>query len=179
MAETIPKPTPVVILNQMDTGYAVSALVSIVSAYYEIAPSQEEREYAKTVIRGLIDKWLEALSPIPYINGLTGELSKIVRRKLWESVNDLTEQVMERILAETIVFKHRSLAQEDPLVLEAMADTLAVHAVLLLEALHGTWINWNEYPVLNSIIWGTGEEPGERIRSLAAVIAIAFVLATN
>ncbi|RLG83784.1 MAG: hypothetical protein DRO40_03410 [Thermoprotei archaeon] len=179
MAETIESSQTIIPYQETkDLLYAVAGLLSITSAYYDIANNEQEKEEAKYIIKGLIDKWLEKLSPIPYINGLTDELSEIVKRKLWEAVPDITENLFERILVETIIFKNRALAGDDEVVLETLADTLSIHTVLLLESLHGSRIEWRNYPVIKSIIWDT-TDTCTKIQKLASIVAISLVLSTN
>lgn len=161
-----------------DLIYAVAGLFSIASAYYDIVNNAEEKERMKRLMKGLVDKWLEKLSPIPYINGLTDELSRIVKRKLWEIIPDITEYLFERILIETIAFKNRALAGDNEIIMETLADTLSIHTVLLLESLHGTKINWSNYPLIRDLIWNT-DDAVVKIQRLASIIAISLVLSTN
>ncbi len=179
MAETIESSQTIISYQETkDLLYAVAGLLSITSAYHDIVNDIREKKRIKYVIKGLVDKWLETLSPVPYINGLTDELSRIVRRKLWEIIPDITEYLFERILIETIIFKYKALSGDDEIVLETLADTLRMHSILLLESLHGSWIDWNKYPVIKDIIWGT-DGASTRIQKLASVIAISLVLSTN
>ncbi|GEM_PF-1673487 len=179
MAETLESTYTVTMHRETkDLLYAVAGLLSIVSTYHDIIEDSFEKERSRMAIRALVDKWLELVSPIQYVNGLTTEVSRIVRRKLWEVIPDLTEDLLEKILVETPVFKSRALANDDPVVLEALADTLAVHTVLLLESLHGTWVNWGNYPIIKEIIWGLND-PADRVYKLVSVVALALVLSTN
>ena len=179
MAETIESSQTIISYQETkDLLYAVAGLLSITSAYYDIVNDGQEKERTKYVIKGLIDKWLEKLSPIPYINGLTDELSKIVKRRLWEIIPDITEHLFERILIETVIFKNKALAGDDEIILETLADTLSIHTVLLLENLHGSWIDWSNYPVIKDIIWGA-DDAGTKIQKLASIVAISLVLSTN
>ncbi len=180
MAETLEKQftSSLQIPSEKSFVEAIAGLVSIASAYYSIVGSVEEREHAIALIKASLDKWLETIAPLEYIPGLVDELDRLVEKPLWDTIPDLTEDLFEKILVETLVFKKKVLVEDQDVVLEAIADTYRAHTIMLLEVLHGGEIDWSSYPRLSDIMWGTSD-PFDVVRRLATVNALAIVLSTN
>ncbi len=160
-----------------EQGVSEADLLAIALAYHDIALSDEQREEAKTIIRGLVDKWLETLSPLPYIEGLAGDVYRAVSgKKLWEAGID--EDTLTHIIVDTVLFKEEADKGAPEPILEALAIVLSIRVKEFFEKVAGEAIVSDKYPVLASII-EHGGEPDEWIRKLSASAALALVMMTN
>ncbi len=158
--------------------YAIPELISIAASYYAITSDPSEKEYAKNVIRSLVNKWLDIIAPILYIPGLVDELSNLVDKRLWEALPDVTEDLLEKIMVETKMFKELSRQGfVSETVYNAVKEAYALHTLEFLEALSNKTIEPSRYPILAKII--DDVEDQDIIIKLATINAIALVLSTN
>lgn len=164
------QPTP------RDVGYFIANIISIASIYKELVSDEEEKSHAINYITTAFDKWLELVSPIEYIPGLVEKLDKIIKNPFWEIIPDLGEDLFERILVESIVFKEESLGKTDPVILEALAETLQVHTILLLEKLSGS--KEEAWKIVEEVL-SSATNAIEVIRKTISIAAVALSLSMN
>ncbi len=159
--------------DPVSLGYTVSNIVNIAIAYYKITEDPEEKEYAKKIIWSMINEWLEEVAPLRYIPGLIEEIASITKKKLWDT--NIDESILEELLVYSIVFRERALKNEEPEILGALAESLAVRAEILIEELGGRITGgMKTYEIIHGI-----NEPSEKILLLTTLIAILLVLSTN
>ncbi len=155
--------------------YALSDLMNIALAYYEVSETQEQKEEAKKLIWKLANKWLEEISPLEYIPGLVENIASVLKYKLWDVANELSEEDLGRILIDSIVFKKKALENTENEVLDALTLVLYARAIKLLEAL-----GVNEPEKLESIkSLVEVEDPSEKLINIITLIAVTIALATT
>ncbi|WFO74546.1 hypothetical protein J4526_05525 [Desulfurococcaceae archaeon MEX13E-LK6-19] len=159
-----------------DIGYFIADIISIASVYKDLVVDDKGKEEAIRYITAAFDKWLELVSPIEYIPGLVEKLDKIIKHPFWDIIPELTEDLFERILIESVVFKEELFKNNEPIILEALAETIQAHAIILLEKLSGD-AKAAEEIVLETI--NTPADPSETIRKAITIIAVALTLSLN
>ncbi len=155
--------------------YALSDLINIALAYYEVSETQEQKEEAKKLIWKLVNKWLEEISPLEYIPGLVENVASVLKYKLWDVANELSEEDLGRILVDSIVFKKKALENTEHEVLDALAIVLYARANRLLEVL-----GVNEPEKLEFIkTLVEVEDVSEKLINIVTLIAVTIALATT
>lgn len=161
--------------NKLSRIYSISDLFTIMLALHNINSNKEDKDQVKKQIWALTNMWLEEVSPLSYIPGLVEEVSSIIKYKVWDEKSTLSDEVIERILVDTIIFKEKALSEEEPEVLNALSLVLATRAVELIEALGG-------YIPRGSTVWKILYEPADprdKIIDITTLIATTLVISTN
>jgi len=159
-----------------DTGYFIADIISIASIAKELVNDEIERNRIINYISVAFDKWLELVSPIEYIPGLVEKLDRVIEKPFWDVIGDVSEDLFERILVEAIVFKEEMNRNNDPVILEALAETLEVHTILLLEKLSNNPAKARE---VFTEITNSCTDPSELLRKTISVLAAALTLSLN
>lgn len=159
-----------------DTGYFIADIISIASIAKELVNDKIEKDRIINYISAAFDKWLELVSPIEYIPGLVEKLDRVIEKPFWDVIGDVSEDLFERILVEAIVFKEEMNRNNDQVILEALAETLEVHTILLLEKLGNNPAKARE--VFTEII-DSCTDPSEVLRKTISVLAVALTLSLN
>ncbi len=155
--------------------YALSDLINIALAYYEVSETQEQKEEAKKLIWKLANKWLEEVSPLEYIPGLVENVASVLKYKLWDVANELSEEDLGRILVDSIVFKKKALENTEHEVLDALAIVLYARANKLLEVLGVD--EPEKLGFIKSLV--EVEDVSEKLINIVTLIAVTIALATT
>lgn len=174
MSTTTKTPTGYMPLNDpVSIAYTVSNIMNIALAYHSMATSESEKEYAENIVWSMVNKWLEEVGPLRYIPGLVEEVASLVRKKLWEA--EVSEDLLERLIVDTVIFREKALMGEVPEVLNALAESLAARAEILVEALGGRTVKGT---LVSEIIYGD-MSPEDKVLSLVSLIGLLLVISTN
>jgi hypothetical protein len=160
--------------DSVSKAYTISDIINIALAYYAINEDPGEKDYAKKIIWGSINEWLETIGPLKYIPGLVEEVSVLVKKKLWDA--EISEETLERIIVDTIVFKEEALKGSSPEVLSALSEVLAARAVDLIESLGGKIVPGT---LTHEIIYGGENDPEDNLPSIITLIGLTLTLSTN
>jgi hypothetical protein len=162
--------------DPISIAYSIADLFTILLAYENISENNMEREVARRKIWGLVNKWLETVSPLKYIPGLVDEVHGMIKYRIWDVSQYVNDSLIEELITYTVLFKQKALSNEEPEVLEALSEALANRIKSLMHILGA------EIPV-NSISWkiihGKTSDPADKILDLVTLVATVFVLATN
>ncbi len=162
--------------DPVSIAYSIADLFTILLAYENISENDMEKEETKRKMWGLVNKWLETVSPLKYIPGLVDEVYGMIKYKIWDISQYINDSLIEELIIYTILFKQKALGNEEPEVLEALSEALANRIKLLMHVLGA------EIPA-NSTSWKIihekTDDPSDKILDLVTLIATVFVLATN
>lgn len=92
-------------LSELSVVEALSDLVSVMLTYHKISSSDDEKEYARKTLWYLVNKWLELIAPLKHISGLTVEVSKSIKKKLWDQENIDIDLIREILVTTYIIQK--------------------------------------------------------------------------
>jgi len=150
--------------TELESVEALGDLLALFLAYYKLAPNQEEREYAKSMIWGLTTKWVEQLGPVKHIPGLVEELANSINIKLWDSSNLELDEV-KRLITTTYALK--KLSESNTPVEDVEEYSTLVEKLL-------TALGYRNGGALVEEIIST-----QNPENLVALTTLALVLATN
>ena len=174
MSTTTKTPTGYMPLNDpVSIAYTVSNIMNIALAYHSMATEPSEKEYAESIVWSMVNKWLEEVGPLKYMPGLVEEVASLVKKKLWEA--EISEDVLEHLIVDTVIFREKALMGEIPEVLNALAESLAARAEILVEALGGKIV---EGTLVSDIIYGD-MSPDDKVLLLVSLIGLLLVISTN
>ncbi|RLG84502.1 MAG: hypothetical protein DRO40_01200 [Thermoprotei archaeon] len=155
---------------------AIADLLAIASAYHDISRGSE-RKHAEELMKTLVYKWLELITPIQYVPGLIDELSRIIRRPFWDLYTVLGEDFMNELIQETIVFKEKALTVKDDSLCK-YTSLMEAKAIKLLSALSDKdHIDLEDYPVLATIFSENG--CSSKLLKLITLVLQAILISFN
>lgn len=160
--------------NKLSRIYTIADLFTIMLAIHNIS-DKEDKLHARKQLWALVNMWLEEVSPFNYIPGLVEEVASTIKYRIWDENSEVSDDIIERILVDTAIFKEKALSGEEPEVLDALSIVLVARAEALIEALGG---QITEGSIMWKILYKPAD-PGDKIIDITTLIATVLVIATS